>query len=256
MKICYFTASGNCLYVARRIGGEDAELLSIPQLMKRDSIQIVDEAVGIVAPVYAVELPAMVKEFLEKAVIETEYLFVIMTCGYGYEAALGHAELAARARGWDLKYTNGVLMVDNYLPMFDMREEMAKLSQKDVEGQLDAICADIRGRKEKRLDLSDELRAQMDWYHENHEPKIMGKDMAQSYIVNDSCINCGICEKVCPADNIQMGSNGPVFAQRCEVCYACLHNCPQGAIRLPQEKGTARFRNEHVSLRDIIEANA
>ena len=30
MTICYFTASGNCLYVARRIGGT---LLSIPQLM-------------------------------------------------------------------------------------------------------------------------------------------------------------------------------------------------------------------------------
>ena len=31
MKTCYFTATGNCLYVARMIGGE---LLSIPQLMK------------------------------------------------------------------------------------------------------------------------------------------------------------------------------------------------------------------------------
>ena len=30
MKMCYFTATGNSLYVARRIGGENAELLSIP----------------------------------------------------------------------------------------------------------------------------------------------------------------------------------------------------------------------------------
>ena len=30
MKICYFTATGNCLYVAKQIGGE---LLSIPQLI-------------------------------------------------------------------------------------------------------------------------------------------------------------------------------------------------------------------------------
>ena len=41
MKVCYFTASGNCLYVAKRIGGE---LLSIPHLMKQDRIEISDEA--------------------------------------------------------------------------------------------------------------------------------------------------------------------------------------------------------------------
>ncbi len=34
MTVCYFTASGNCLYVARKIGGT---LLSILQLMKQDS---------------------------------------------------------------------------------------------------------------------------------------------------------------------------------------------------------------------------
>ena len=48
MTICYFTASGNSLYVARRIGGN---LLSIPKLMRQDKIEIEDDAVGIVCPV-------------------------------------------------------------------------------------------------------------------------------------------------------------------------------------------------------------
>ena len=52
MKICYFTASGNCLYVARRI---DDNLLSIPQLMRQEKIVIEDDAVGIVCPVYNCE---------------------------------------------------------------------------------------------------------------------------------------------------------------------------------------------------------
>lgn len=76
MTVCYFTASGNCLYVARKIGGT---LLSIPQLMKQDNIKIEDEALGIVCPVYAVEMPMMVKEFLEKARITTPYFFFIYT---------------------------------------------------------------------------------------------------------------------------------------------------------------------------------
>ena len=161
MTICYFTASGNCLYVARRIGGT---LLSIPQLMRQEKIEIEDDAVGIVCPVYAGELPFMIVDFMKKADIKTDYFFVILTCGYGYEASLGHAEVAARKRGWDIKYGNGVLMVDNYLPFFDMNEEIRKLPGKDVEGQLDTICADIQARKEQRVKLTPVLKAQMALY--------------------------------------------------------------------------------------------
>ena len=53
MTICYFTASGNSLYVARQIGGR---LLSIPKLMKEESIDIEDDAIGIVSPVYVLTL--------------------------------------------------------------------------------------------------------------------------------------------------------------------------------------------------------
>ena len=45
------------------------------------------------------------------------------------------------------------------------------------------------------------------------------------------------------------------FADRCEVCYACLHNCPKNAIHMREEKSGVRFRNEHISVSDIIEAN-
>ena len=40
MKVLYFTATGNCLYVAKQLGGE---LLSIPQLMKSGTFGIEDE---------------------------------------------------------------------------------------------------------------------------------------------------------------------------------------------------------------------
>ena len=69
MTICYFTASGNCLYVARKIGGT---LLSIPQLMRQVKIEIEDDAVGIVCPVYAVELPFMIVDFMKKARFRNE----------------------------------------------------------------------------------------------------------------------------------------------------------------------------------------
>ncbi len=251
MTVCYFTASGNCLYVARRIGGE---LLSIPQLMRQARIELEDDAVGIVCPVYAAEMPMMVREFLAKAHIRTDYFFFIYTYGMGYGEAFAHAELAARDAGVKLSYIGAVQMVDNYLPIFKMREQIDTLPQKNVEGQIEAVCRDIAERKQVTVKVTAAARAQMAMYKNMLAKKILRKDTAQSYIVTDACIRCGICAKVCPADNITV-TDKVRFSDRCEVCYACLHNCPHSAIHLKKEASEARFRNEHVSLKDIIDAN-
>ncbi|MCR4962479.1 MAG: EFR1 family ferrodoxin [Firmicutes bacterium] len=127
MITCYFTASGNCLYVAKRIGGT---LLSIPQLMRQETVEISDEAVGIVCPVYAGEMPAMVRAFMQKARIHTDYFFFIYTYGMGYGEAFAHAELAAQDAGLKLCYINAIQMVDNYLPIFKMQEQIETLPKK------------------------------------------------------------------------------------------------------------------------------
>lgn len=251
MKVCYFTATGNCLYVAERIGGE---LLSIPQLMKQDEIAIEDEAVGIVCPVYAVEMPMMVREFMSRAKIKTDYFFFVYTFGEGYAEALAHAELAARAAGLDLAYANTVQMVDNYLPGFEVGQQIASLAYKDVEGQLERVCADIAARRERRVDITPATQAEMERWQNGLAARILRKDTALGYIVTDACNRCGICARVCPANNIVVGDDVR-FSDTCEVCYACLHACPQGALHIPGEKSTARFRNEHVTLKRIIDAN-
>lgn len=38
--IFYFTGTGNSLYIARQLAGENAELLSIPQMVKRGSMNL------------------------------------------------------------------------------------------------------------------------------------------------------------------------------------------------------------------------
>lgn len=255
MKVCYFTATGNCLYVAERIAAGGGELLSIPQLMRHDDIAIEDEAVGIVAPVYAVEMPMMVKAFLEKAKIRTDYFFFVYTYGMGYAEAFTHVAVAAERAGLPLRYINAVQMVDNYIPFFDMREQMDTLPEKDVEGQIARVVHDISERKLRQVTVTQKNLDEMARWSRNHAAGILKKDMALSYTVNGDCVRCGICAQVCPADNIAVTDEGVRFSDQCEVCYACLHNCPQRAIHMPVEAGTERFRNEHVTLAQIIEAN-
>ena len=251
MKVCYFTATGNCLYVAKQIGGE---LLSIPQLMKEDTIEISDNAVGIISPVYAGEMPGMVRSFLARANIRAEYVFFIYTYGMSSSVARPNAIAAADKAGLKLSYVNTIKMVDNYLPGFEAQSQIDSAGEKNIDGQISQVCKDIADRKQNVSGVNALARLGMAAVHGLMGKALLKGNAAQSYIVNDSCIRCGICARVCPANNITV-SDHVTFSDHCEVCYACLHNCPQNAIHLKSEKSSVRFRNEHVTLKEIIAAN-
>ena len=78
MKVLYFSATGNNLYIAKKLGGE---LLSIPQLVKNGEYDIEDDVVGIVFPVFYANSPKMSREFLKKVNIKADYVFTIASYG-------------------------------------------------------------------------------------------------------------------------------------------------------------------------------
>ena len=58
--------------------------------------------------------------------------------------------------------------------------------------------------------------------------------MDRAFHVDESCIGCGTCARVCPVANIEMIEEAgaehatPAWQQRCEQCFACLHWLPTG----------------------------
>lgn len=251
MTVCYFTATGNSLYVAKRLGGE---LLSIPQLMKQEKIVLSDDAVGIVCPVYGGEMPKMVRRFLAKAEIRTGYFFFISTYGMNDSVAKPNAVAAGEKAGLKVSYVNSIKMVDNYLPGFEMAQQMETVGEKRIEEHLDAICRDVAERKGNVSPVGAGQKIAMALVRGTMGKLVLKDNAALSYSVNDQCIRCGICARVCPADNITV-TDRVVFSDHCEDCYACLHNCPKNAIHMKNERSAVRFRNEHVTVKEIIASN-
>ncbi|MBQ9326846.1 MAG: EFR1 family ferrodoxin [Clostridia bacterium] len=251
MKVCYFTATGNSLYVAKRIGGDR---LSVPQLMKQDSIELQDDAVGIVCPVYGGEMPKMVRRFLKKAQIRTDFFFFIYTYGMNASAAKYHAAQAAKDAGIRLGYVASIKMVDNYLPGFEIRNQIETAGEKHIEEQIAAVRGDIEARKTCIPAAGLLQKIAMTLIHGTLGRAVLKDTAARAYMVNENCIRCGVCARVCPAGNIVV-TDRVTFGDQCEDCYACVHNCPKNAIHLQHEKSTARFRNEHIALQEIMDAN-
>ncbi len=79
--------------------------------------------------------------------------------------------------------------------------------------------------------------------------------MEKKFCISKECTACGVCQQVCPKDNIKV-DNRPYFENKCCACLACVNMCPQKAITIKGEKNSnARFRNPNVSLKEIIDAN-
>lgn len=251
MKLVYFSATGNSLYVAKRLGGEP---LSIPRLQKSGVYEITGAVVGIICPVYGFTVPYLVREYLEKATIKADYVFVIMTFGNVSMAALTCMRKILEKRGVTPDYANEIKMVDNYLPLFEVSDQLNRGKDGPADLKIDAIIRDIQARKQfsARPGLFQRLvSAAFSALWENKKA-MAGRD--KNFTINDSCNACGMCRKVCPTGNIA-GTGEPEYRGFCAFCLGCIHLCPRNAIHLKNERSGKRFKNPNVTVAELIQGN-
>lgn len=146
-------------------------------------------------------------------------------------------------------------MVDNYLPVFDMAEQMG--IDKHVEEQLSAAVQAVSRRERGIPEATEEgrkLHAQVAGMNREQPAFNDGSQI----MVLEGCIGCGVCQSVCPVGNFYLeGGKARRKQTTCEFCLACAQNCPQKAIGLSMadKNPKARYRNPHISLQEIIDAN-
>lgn len=251
--IFYFTGTGNSLYVAKEL---DEKIISIPQIIKEKRLEFSADSIGIVCPVYGHEMPGMVKEFIRRASFETDYLFAVLTYGAHHGGAAEIAGLFFRDAGKKADYITTIEMVYNFLPAFDMEEQMAM--DKQVEKHLNEIKARLQAKSQgiQKTSFAEKTAHNMYLKMVKNAPETVWA----AFRVTDECVGCGICTRVCPAGCIHLENQYAVHEpEGCQACYACVHACPKMAVQFalpqPEKNPAARYRNAHVTLCELVKSN-
>ena len=253
--VFYFTATGNSLYAAKHF---DDNIRSIPQEMKKENRLYQDESIGIVCPLYEFDIPGYVKEFIENSQFDTDYFYLVITFGKHDGGSAKRVEEYLQSIGKPADYINTVIMTDNAISVFDMEEQKAIEEEKEIDSHLALIRKDLDERKSYiQPALPEEVEFCNGYY-------AMIEKEGPAYVfplfkVEEQCIGCGICSRVCPRGCIKI-ENGKALHdfKNCIHCLACIQNCPKMAIQfqsLKEPNPKARFRNSNISLKEIIDSN-
>jgi ferredoxin len=253
--IYYFSATGNSLFVARTIAEKlgDTNLI---HMAHPDAANPSPETprIGLVFPVYIFGLPLIVTRFIAKIRIPADaYVFAVAAHGGMACSTLTQAAKLFSERGTALSAGFAVTMVDNYTPIAGaMPVEKQKVRFEKAGHAIDKICAAIE-KRERGIYRGWPL---VNWLfsglmYRRAAPKIPGLD--KQLTADSNCNGCGVCEQVCPVNNIKMGEGRPAWQHHCEQCFACLHWCPQVAVQYGKNTaGRARYHHPDVKIKDII----
>jgi ferredoxin len=255
--VFFFTATGNSLFVAKQFSDEP---LSIPQELKKTDLAYEADEIAFVCPDYAGAIPKIVREFVAKASFKASYIFSVITYGNACVNVAEYWDEYCKEHGVVNNYIQPILMVDNYLPVFDMNQQMT--IDKHVDESLARILEDIGEHKDHIAPAEmgffniDMLKGMQDQHFSMTAERLLE-------LKPDRCVECMTCEKVCVHKNFRLGNGGLEFSGDCEYCLACVHACPQKALTLksanpgwPGERNPeARYRHPDIALNEIINAN-
>ena len=232
--ILYFTGTGNSKFAANCIAEwADDTAFSMNDVMKREErLQAESEKpFVIVAPIYAWRYPLPVERILRDADLSgSREIYFVATCESQTGKAERYLRRIAEEKHMNCKGFTAIPMPNNYI-LADVTTDEEAERQLNAAYRLLCLAAE-RIRQGKSLVWEDHtiLAGLMS----GPVNLITNRFVVSSrdFFVADACIACGLCDKLCPMNNIDIINDRPVFGKKCIWCFNCIQHCPKSAIEI------------------------
>lgn len=254
--IYFFSGTGNSLKVAKDLNEqlEDSKLVQISKKNLSITNDTSSDKIGFVYPVYFGGIPAMVKEFIENLQVnEDTYIFAVATFGGGAGISFNQIDSILNKKGASLSGSFKVAMPGNYQVMYSpFPEEKQVECFKDANEQILKIASSVKTNETNKSNKVGGIKKAVIGLLYNTFFKPSDKD--KNFWTTEKCDGCGICSRVCPANNIDMIDGKPQWKHQCETCVACMQWCPQKSIQY--KKNTlkrGRYHHPEVKANELFQ---
>ena len=252
----YFSGTGNSLKIARDLSDklEECELVPIAKVWQLDHIASTSEKVGFIFPMYYYGLPKIVYDFLNKIELDkSNYFFAVITrAGELDGGSFQQIEKILKVKSKTLSAGFFVTMPNNFsLELTYSSEELQKLLFEKAIKEIEKISEFIKDNKKNLKEDSVEKKNRLGKINKSFIERVNESD--KSFYAENNCTGCGICEKICPVNNIVLIEGMPQWQHKCQQCLACINLCPEKVIQFGTKTlKTQRYHHPEIIVKDLI----
>lgn len=253
-KIFYFSSTGNSLYVGKRLKGklQGSELISITKAYNEEIFQYDCKKAIIIWPLHSFGLPIIVEKFISKLKLNKDtYIFGVQITGGG-KSNNSFIQINELLSSRNLKLSNSIEIkyISNYIRAGRKATlERAEIALDNNEWKIDQLIEKIN-RKEVD-EVTGNKNPIYSTFYNVWRHKYKNKD--KKFNVNNECVGCSICEKICPVKNIEISHSKPVWRGNCVDCMACINICPKNAINIGKSTVKKnRYKNPYIKLEELL----
>ena len=254
-EIYYLTGTGNSLKIAKDLADElgKTTLNSMPRAVGK----IEGRIVGFVFPIYFARPPVFVQEFVERSMFgDIEYLFLIANGGGLFGTGLKILEAQLNDKGQTVHSGFLVDMPGNHPKISSMQKKPHGAYFAREKERIKEIARIVSNKDAHGVETNLGPLGKFFSHVAFRGPWELSKAhrLDESLRVNERCVGCGTCERVCAVGNILRKSphGKPEWQHKCINCAACYHHCPQEAIEFSGvRRQMKRYRHPEISLEEI-----
>lgn len=238
IMIFYFSGTGNTKWTAEQLAqATGEELRYIPDEMGKGICEYTlqeGERLGFCFPTHGWQPPKIVRDFIRKCTFKSvSYIYALTTCGDNMGHAMRILNKELGKKGLHANAVFAIIMPESNVCFSFLHLDTPERETQKIEAakeRMRHVC-EVVARKDKGVEelVKGAIPYTYTYIIGGYYNKYLINDKS-FWVDEDACVQCGLCQKLCPVNDIE--GIPPTWKHNgsCTNCLACYHHCPKHAI--------------------------